>query len=241
MFNSSFTRKIPLQTKWLFVLVILPLYMYCASLIGSAAIKFVILNFSVTLDEVTINAYLNAIVDLGMLVIVWWILKDTMIQQWHDFKKDIKGNLIYGCLIGTGLLYALGIVGALITLFLGGESSSENQALIETIASAHPLIMSVSAVLFAPVLEEMIFRCVVFGWVYEISPKLAHLVSGFVFGFVHVMMSVLSGNIAEWIQIFSYFFMGIALSYLYEKKNNIYVPICAHAVNNLISMLLTIF
>ena len=65
--------------------------------------------------------------------------------------------------------------------------------------------------------------------------------SAFVFGFVHVMISVLSGNISEWIQIFSYFFMGAALSYLYEKRNNIYVPILSHAMNNFIAMLLMIF
>ena len=52
------------------------------------------------------------------------------------------------------------------------------------------------------------------------------------------MMAILSGNISEWVQIFSYFFMGFVLSYLYEKKNNIYVPILAHMSNNFISVIL---
>lgn len=241
MFNHSFTRRISTQTKWMAVLVILPLYVFCGSLIGTALLKFIIVTFSLNLDYVSVNTYLNIIVDFGMLIFVGWVLKETMIEQWHDFQKDIKGNLIYGCLIGTAILYGVGLLGGFITLILGGDASSENQALIETIASVHPLMMTTTAVVFAPILEEMIFRCIAFGWVYELNPQLAHLVSGFIFGFVHVMMSVLSGNISEWIQIFSYFFMGIGLSYLYEKKNNIYVPIFAHATNNLISMLLIIF
>ena len=64
------------------------------------------------------------------------------------------------------------------------------------------------------------------------------MISAFVFGFMHVMTAILSGNISEWVQIFSYFFMGMALSFLYEKRNNIFVPVLTHSMNNLISMLL---
>ena len=241
MLSNSFTRKVNTQAKWMFLLVILPLYMYCGSIIISAFLKFIIITFSLTLSESTINCYVNLLFDLGMLIIVWLTFKDSMIEQWHDFKQDIKGHLLYGLLIGTALVYGVGIVGGFITLLLGGASTSENQNLIQTIVAAHPFLMSLTTVVFAPLLEETIFRGIVFGWVYEINPKLAHLVSAFVFGFVHVMISVLSGNISEWIQIFSYFFMGAALSYLYEKRNNIYVPILSHAMNNFIAMLLMIF
>ncbi len=237
MFDHAFTRKISNQTKWLFTLVVLPLYVYCGSLILSAFFKFIIVTFSLKFDYTTLNAYLNLIFDLIMVVLVGWILKDTLIEQWHDFKKDLKGNLIYGGLIGVAIIYGVGFLGGIITLILGANVSSENQQLIESIISVYPVIMAISSVILAPILEEMIFRCIVFGWLYEFNPKLAHLFSGFVFGFVHIMMSVLSGNMSEWIQIFTYFFMGMGLSYLYEKKNNIFVPMLSHGIYNLISIL----
>ena len=183
MLSNSFTRKVNTQAKWMFLLVILPLYMYCGSIIISAFLKFIIITFSLTLSESTINCYVNLLFDLGMLIIVWLTFKDSMIEQWHDFKQDIKGHLLYGLLIGTALVYGVGIVGGFITLLLGGASTSENQNLIQTIVAAHPFLMSLTTVVFAPLLEEMIFRGIVFGWVYEINPKLAHLVSAFVFGF----------------------------------------------------------
>ena len=241
MFNHSFTRKVSTQTKLMAVFLILPLYVFCGPLIGNALLKFAIVTFSVNMDYATANTYLNFIVDLGMLLVVGWILKDTMIEQWHDFKKNIKDNLIYGCLIGMAILYGLALIGGFITMMLGGHSSSENQVLLETITNAHPLIMIITTVIFAPILEEMIFRGIVFGWFYELNPKLAYLVSGFIFGFIHVMISILSGNISEWVQIFGYFFMGVGLCYLYEKRDNIYVPILAHATNNLIAMITMIF
>jgi Predicted metal-dependent membrane protease len=233
-----FTRKVPSQVKWMLVLVIFPLYFYCSSIIGSAMIKFLIITFSLQLDYTTVNCYLNFIVDLSMLIIVGLTMKKMIIDQWNDFKKDIKENLLYGCVVGTLLIYGVNIVGGMITLMLGGNASSENQQLVVSITMAHPAIMVFTTVVLAPLLEEFIFRGMVFGWLYEWNPKIAHFVSAFIFGFIHVMSAVLSGNLSEWIQIFSYFFMGGILSYLYEKKNNIFVPILTHSMNNLISMLM---
>ena len=64
------------------------------------------------------------------------------------------------------MVYGVGIVGGFITLLLGGASTSENQNLIQTIVAAHPFLMSLTTVVFAPLLEEMIFRGIVFGWVF---------------------------------------------------------------------------
>ena len=86
----------------------------------------------------------------------------------------------------------------------------------------------------------MLFRGIVFGWIYEWNPKMAHLISAFIFGFIHIMSAVFAGNLLEWVQIFSYGLMGFALSYLYEKQNNIYVPILSHMMNNIISMCLVL-
>lgn len=236
--DISFTRKIPTQVKWLFVLLVIPLYMYCGSLIITAFLKFIIITFSLDLDLNAINAYLNLIFDLGMLILLWWMLKDTMKQQWIDFKKDIKQNMIYSLVLGTVLLYVASFIGGIITLALGGGVSSENQQAISQIVQSYPIVMIITTVIFAPILEEMIFRGIVFGWLYEFHPKLAHILSGFLFGFMHIMTAVLAGSFSEWTQIFSYFFMGVVLSFLYEKRNNIYVPIGAHILNNLISIVL---
>ena len=87
----------------------------------------------------------------------------------------------------------------------------------------------------------MLFRSTLFGWLYEVHPIVAHFGSAFLFGFVHVMDAILSGNYQEWTQIFAYFLMGGVLSFIYEKRNNIYVPILSHMMNNLISILLVLF
>lgn len=241
MNNCVFTRRVSTQAKWLTVLTVLPLYLFGSSWIGNAFIKLIVLTFSLHLRVETLNAYLNLFVDLGMLLYVAWIFKDSLKEQWIDFKMEWKENLLYGALIGVGLIYAVGFIGGMITLLLGGNESSVNQSLISSITAVHPVVMALSTVCLAPLLEEIIFRGLLFGWLYEVNGKFAHVASAFLFGFVHVMLAVLSGNVTEWIQIFSYFFMGMVLSYLYEKRNNIFVPMLTHGMNNLISMLIMLF
>ncbi|MEG0365911.1 MAG: type II CAAX endopeptidase family protein [Coprobacillus sp.] len=238
---TTFTRKVPNQIKWMFVFVILPLYLYCGSIIFNAILKFIIVTFSIEMDLNTANAILNLISDLVMLIIVLFIMKDFLIVQWKDFFKNKKDNLVYGCLIGVGLIYAGSFIGGILTALFGGGQMSENQALIETITKSSPVLMIITTVLLAPILEEIIFRGILFGWAYEINPKLAHFISAFVFALLHIILALLAGNVAEWIQIFSYFLMAIVLSYLYEKTNNIFVPVLTHTLNNLITMLLIIF
>lgn len=241
MNNLVFTRKISTQTKWLTLLTVLPLYIFGGSLIGNAILKFSIIHFSLKADANTLNAILNLIVDFFMMLYVIWIFKDSLIKQWKDFKKNIAQNIFYGLLIGEAMLYGVGIVGGLITLLLGGDQTSVNQEFISKITIAHPMIMMITTVVFAPVLEEIVFRGLVFSWLYEWHPKVAHFISSLFFGFVHVMLAMMSGNVGEWVQIFAYFFKGFVLSYLYEKRNNIFVPMLTHCVNNLISMIIILY
>lgn len=240
MFNTSFSRRVPTQAKWMFIFVILPLYMYCGSIILSALFKFLVLHFHLQADYTQLNAYLNLVFDLILLLLAGWLLKDSMIEQFKDFKKNIKNHMFYGCVVGVLLIYACQIVGGLLTLALGGNQSSENQQFIESISTSYPVIMIFVSCVLAPIVEEMLFRGIVFGWLYEWNPKMAHLISAFIFGFIHIMSAVMNGNISEWVQIFPYFLMGFVLSYLYEKQNNIYVPILSHMMNNMISMCLVL-
>ena len=175
----------------------------------------------------------SVLVDLLMMGAVLLVMVDFLKEQWKDFFTDIKQNLFYAVVIGTALIYAVSIFGGLVTAMLGGADTSENQEIIVMISQVQPVLMLLTTVVFAPLLEEILFRGIVFGWLYEKSRFLAYFGSSFFFGGMHVRSDMLNGNQAEWVQIFNYLFMGIALSYVYEKTNNIWVPILTHAIKNL--------
>lgn len=229
-----FTRRISSQVKWMFLLVLVPLYFFCGSLIVTAIMHFLMVKLSLPFDELAMTAILNLVLNITNVTIGFLIFKDSLINQWKDFLQELKQNLKYGFLIGPALLYGMNIIGSLITMIFISKNTSDNQALLESLLNVYPIIMLLVSCVLAPIFEEIMFRGMVFGWLYEINPRLAHIVSGFIFGFIHIMGSITEGNIQEWFMIFSYMLMGIVLSYLYEKRNNIYVPIIAHATFNFI-------
>ena len=235
-----FSRKLTLQMKLMILFVVIPFYFFCGSLIVSAMLKFVVIEFGVIMDENMATALLNVMLDSVLVVISVLIFKDTLKQQLKDFINDLNKNLIYAFIKGPIIVYLCSLVGGLLSVALEGGTASENQVLLEGLISNHLILMFAASVILAPIFEELLFRGAIFGWLYEVHPLVAHVLSGFIFGFVHVMNAVFSGNVGEIIQVFGYFFMGMGLSFLYEKTDNIYVPIITHAINNLIAVLLVV-
>ena len=90
-------------------------------------------------------------------------------------------------------------------------------------------IQVLSTVVIAPIVEELIFRGLVFSKIRRISNvKIAAVLSALLFGIYH-------GN---WIQAPYAFLMGLAAAYVYEKYKNILAPILLHASANLFSALI---
>lgn len=235
-----FTRKISTQAKWLLVLVIAPLYFFSGSLIGTAVLMLAVNKFSLSADNLLLTTILNLGLQLVFVSIGVLTLKDTLIPQWKDFIKNVKGHLKYAFLIGPALLFGANIIGSLITMAFVSNDTSMNQAMIETMAHSYPVMVLITTVILAPIFEELMFRGMIFGWLYEVNSYFAHIASGFIFGFIHIMNALATGSFSEWFMIFAYMFMGMILSYLYEKRNNIYVPILAHSTINLISMIMVL-
>lgn len=235
-----FARKITTQQKLMMLLVFVPLYYYCGSIIASALMYFVLGALSLKFDVNTLNAYLNLFADLFFVAVIVLIFKDSLKEQWNDFKKNIKENLKYSLVIGFLLLFGFNILGGMITLLLGGDSLSQNQSMINELLKDHVIVIAFVSVFCAPIVEELLFRGTIFAWAYEFNSIFAHCLSAFLFGFIHIMQAILAGNSAEWIQVIPYTLMGFALSYLYEKRNNIFVPMLVHGAYNFISIIIVI-
>lgn len=82
------------------------------------------------------------------------------------------------------------------------------------------------AVISAPIIEELLFRGIVFKAVRKISPAWAAiLISSVLFGIYH--MNIVQAVYAA--------FMGAVAGIIYEKKNNLLFPVLVHFANNLIA------
>lgn len=232
------TQKISKQSFYMGLIVLLPAYLLFGSVILSAIFQFIESVLGIAFDDSTLNGYFNFVFDLVFVVISFLIFRKEIIEQWKSLKED-KLQFINNVALGIPILYLASITGNLLSALLTGElTTSENQILIESMLQQLPLLMILTVTILAPILEEFVFRLLLFTGFYKKSRWLAYLVSAGSFGLLHVFQSMLQGNIAEIFMVFPYLFMGAGLCFLYEKADNIFAPMLAHGIINTISVVM---
>ena len=146
-----------------------------------------------------------------------------------NFFKVFKGEpLPIGATIAWGILaFVMALIGQMLAgviemALFGIEAGSENTAMLSDIAKTAPIII-ISMVIFAPLLEEMIFRRVLFGGLYtKTNFWIAAIISALVFAVVH--------NELEHTLI--YMAPALVFSFVYYKTKRLLAPIIGHLLMN---------
>ncbi|AQQ52160.1 CPBP family intramembrane glutamic endopeptidase [Planococcus lenghuensis] len=165
---------------------------------------------------------------LGLLVIIFLIFRDKrFFDIWQGKESSIWAAIGWGVL-GFFLLLVGQSLAAIIEVAFGIEPGSENTASIAMVAAAAP-IMIIAVVLFGPILEELIFRRVIFGSLNQtMNFWLATAISALAFAAVHM----------EFVHLLLYFTTGLILAFLYQKTKRLLTPIIAHVLLNSYVMLI---
>lgn len=224
------------NVKNIIKLIISFILFFNLSLIIAYIFKLLGINYSEF--NYTDYAYLNTFIELIMFVVVLLFYKKYLKKDLVLFKlnkKDYIKKIISYFVIFMVIKYAVAMFSSILLVMLGSDVvSSENQETVVTLAKSMPFMMMISTSLLAPFVEEGIFRL---GIKKVINNKyLFILVSGLIFGFMHIFPTELPLYVAL-IESLNYVTMGLLLAYIYNETDNIYVTIAVHALNNLLSML----
>ena len=170
-----------------------------------------------------------------ILVILILISRKKFIQNFKDFlKKNItyfKRNAKYWGLSLLGMM----ICNLLISLIFK-TTTSANDETVRTLFNSYPIYIFLSAVIIAPFTEELVFRQSIR---YLIKNNVLFIiVSGLVFGFMHILSSM--STLADILYIIPYSIPGFAFAYMLTKEDNVMVPISFHLIHNGLSMALLI-
>jgi hypothetical protein len=158
---------------------------------------------------------------LGLVIVLLLMRPDMKLGSARNASG--AGHVILWSLLGLFMAYFGQGMAALIEMeLLGIDPGSENTQMIMDIARLTPLFMVVPAII-APILEEIIFRKIIFGEFYKrMNFFFAALLSAFVFGIIH----------GEPEHLLIYATMGFVFAFLYVKTKRIIVPIIVHAAMN---------
>jgi membrane protease YdiL (CAAX protease family) len=144
-------------------------------------------------------------------------------------SAPIKEVILWG-LIGTLMAFASQLVATLIeSQLLGLQMESANTQTILLTVSKYPYYLIIVSIM-APIMEEFVFRKVIFGFFYDLTGVVgAAVISSLLFAFIHADSHILL-----------YSSMGFVFSYLYVKTKNIAAPMIAHILMNTSVVLLNL-
>ena len=196
-----------------------------------SAVLMIIFPILETNDDLFMMVFLILI-----LIFFIWCLKGT--EGLGDnlenlLLKDTKNEILH--------VFALNIIVAYLFLFsivvldtLIGISDPTWVSMIDidsvSLTPTAFLYSAISSIIFAPILEELIFRGVLFNRLkIRIGFIPAMLISSFLFAIGHDFGGITSA-----------FLFGICMCILYLKTDNILVPMSVHFINNIVATILEI-
>lgn len=159
---------------------------------------------------------------IAAIIFLVLIARNKKFMQVFKGKKASIGSIILWGVIGFFLAMGGQMLAASIESMFGVTPGSDNTALLTDIAKTSPIVI-ISMVLFAPLLEELVFRRVIFGGIYmKTNFWIATLVSAVVFAAVH--------NELEHLLIYT--MPALVFAYLYYRTKSILTPMIAHGLMN---------
>jgi len=170
------------------------------------------------IDVLNVATY---VVCIGAFVI-WYrkLTEKSMIGQLKKIGSVKKIVLIAIVSIGSWLL----VSGALSLFFEKFKNLADNyESWIDGIFTGSPLVNLLAAVIFAPLMEELVFRGVTLTRARKIMPfAVANVIQALLFGIIHI-------NIIQGIYAFAF---GLILGYIAYKFKSIWASILMHFIFN---------
>lgn len=226
-------RKVPeftsCQSKWERILAIgyLPMHI----IVVPALVMVILIRTGA--DEIWLNFAAYTVALAFMLITQWKFLRREF-----DTLCDNPFGCIFNVLWSYGAMLCFNMaVGGILAIILGGEiSNPNNQAVFELSRSSYGPTAAM-AIFIAPMVEELMFRAGMFGWLRKYSRVGAYLVSMLAFSLYHVWGFALQDPM-NLIYIIQYLPVSFLLCRCYEQSNTVWSPIFFHMTVNGISIVM---
>lgn len=191
------------------------------------AVVPVVLYFGIGTDPLEAALYSNVVGFIIGPILVLFIMRQDMNHE--KITHPISAGRIIGW-TALGVLLAWIVQALAVTIeieLFGIDPNSENTEVIVEMTRMNPIFLLIPAI-SAPILEELIFRKILFGALYKkLNFFWGALISSLIFGVLHMDLT----------HILIYVSMGFVFAYLYVKTKRIIVPILVHMTLNTVTVL----
>lgn len=166
-----------------------------------------------------------------ILLLITSIFHHTLEKDWKDMKKNHRQYFSTYIKYWFLILFLMMMSNMIITFINHGGVANNEQTIRDTFKLA-PIYTFFSAVIYAPITEELIFRQGIRN-VFK-NNLLFIIISGLVFGSMHVIPTYKVP--LDLLYLIPYSIPGWVFAYILTKSKNIFVPMGLHFIHNGILM-----
>lgn len=211
-------------------------FTYCISMILPSYLVAIVILISEYLYEIgvvssvadvnTLSYHAITLSSLACLAVTLILLKGEMKASIQE-RGIITRNHLLLAISGIFMLLLSQTITITIEQIIGIPAESSNTTYITDMIISFPLFMLLP-IIYAPILEEIVFRKILFGnLLRKWGVAFAYVGSALVFGLIHFDIP----------HLLTYFGLGIVLAFLYHRTGRIIVPMIAHAGMNLLVLI----
>ena len=232
LFNICFIKEWIEPRKLLKLLLVFSLFFF-SSLFQLIPIK--VFNLDINNLTSSQDVYLTLFSDSIILIVLFFLYRKEIKEQFISFKKNFyeyTDTAFKYWLIG---LIVMVVSNLLITAF-SPNSIANNEQQVQQLIGGAPWVSLICVGILAPIIEEVTFRKAF----YDAFNKkwLFILVSGLVFGSLHVVLSLES--LWDLLYLIPYSSLGIAFGFVMSKTKNVFPSILVHMFHNTCLTILSI-
>lgn len=185
------------------------------------------------MDDLTANIIYYGIGLVFCLIAMWRYLRSAFDILLDNLMKNIVMIAFAYCI---QFMLSFILTSALV-LIAGDSVVNPNDEMVTEIASDNYRAALSISVFIAPIVEEILFRGVVFGSIRQKNRTWAYVISIALFAFYHVWQyAVAYQDVSMLIYAVQYIPAAYALAWSYEKTNCIWIPIFLHMFLNFYAM-----
>lgn len=222
---------------------ILPIIIFILLILGMSLFPYIpLLLFNINYNNfnITMKSIYMTFCDIGYMLIIFLLYKNKIKEDFKNYIKDFFSNFEYSFkyyFIGLLIMFISNI---LITSILPDAIAGNEESVREMITKV-PVYMIFSVSIYAPFVEEMIFRHSIKDCFKDYNQnkfiKYGYiLTSGFLFAAAHIFGQTTST--LDYIYIIPYLALSISFSSLYSKTDNIFSSISVHSLHNTLTIIL---
>ena len=219
-------------------LIYLPIYLFGAQYAAMWIAELIGIDLTQVSALGPANLIYNGLNALVLTAIFLRFLVDQL-RPLQDRGWRLFPDLLLGWLAQYGLSFLASLAAGVLLAALGLEYSNLNQETVELVTALTPAAAILNACVLAPIVEELLFRGLIFRGIYRRSRVWAYLVSMLAFALAHILSAILYQPVGlTLVNVIVYLPAGFALAWIYERSETIWEAIFLHAAINAVAMLL---